>query len=491
MMLLALTTSTATPVHAQATAAPQAVSLPLLHTEGRHFVDSFGRVVILRGVNLSGDAKVPPFQTCTSPADLDRMVDLGFNVIRMLFVWEAYEPVAGVYNEAYLARLQAVATAAWERGIYVVVDIHQDGFSRHASRGAGDGFPRWAVSPRGSAANPDNTARCKHWVVLMATDPTTHKSFDDFYANTHGVRTRYLQMVARIAGAFARTPGVIGYDLLNEPWGDERRELAPLYRDAAELIRAQHPGAIMFLEGHITTNAGVATKLLRPNHDNVAYAPHYYRPLTIALSRWHGMTLGMNRAFGNMAATAQEWDAPLFLGEFGAAAETMNAGDYIVAIYDRMDASLASGAQWCYSPRWNERDKDGWNAEDFSILDSQGAVRPNFRPRPYPRITAGMPLSFRFVDAQSSGGRPMLELTWEHRPELGATEIFVPSSIFPPDALIEVSDRGMTCQRDQARQVLVCRSAQRATVCVRISAPPGSRLSGHPGQDTFQAMRIQ
>ena len=287
---------------------------------------------------------------------------------------------------------------------------------------------------------------------------------------------------------------MIGYDLLNEPWGDERRELAPLYRDAAEIIRAQHPGAIMFLEGHLTTNCGVATKLPRPSHGNVAYAPHYYRPLTIALSRWHGMTLGMNRAFSTMTATAQEWDAPLFLGEFGAAAETTNAGDYIAAIYDRMDANLASGAQWCYSPRWNERDKDGWNAEDFSILDSQGAVRPNFRPRPYPRNTAGTPLSFRFVDAQSSGGRPTLEFTWEHRPELGATEIFVPSSIFPPDALIEVSDRGMTCERDQSRQILVCRAAQRATVRVRISASPSRQLSGDPrarhGPGDADTMRV-
>ena len=136
----------------------------------------------------------------------------------------------------------------------------------------------------------------------------------------------------------------------------------------------------------------------------MAYAPHYYHPLTIALDRWHGMTLGMNRAFGSMTATSGNGMHPSFVGEFGVSAEARNAGDYMAAIYDRMDACLASGAQWNYSPRWNDRDKDGWNGEDFSILDSNGAVRSNFRPRPYPRHTAGLPLAFGFDDGRSSSG---------------------------------------------------------------------------------------
>ena len=57
----------------------------------------------------------------------------------------------------------------------------------------------------------------------------------------------------------------------------------------------------------------------------------------------------MNRAFTNMTETARNWDVPLFLGEFGVAAETINAGDYIRAVYDRLDACLASGAHWNYT----------------------------------------------------------------------------------------------------------------------------------------------
>jgi endoglycosylceramidase len=439
-----------------------------LRAEGRHFVDPSGRVVILRGVNLSGDAKVPPFLPSVNESDLDRIADLGFNAVRLLFIWEAYEPEAGVYDDRYLARLQLVAGQAWERGLYVIIDIHQDGFSRHASRGAGDGFPRWAVSPRGRASEPDNSSACKNWPMLMALDPTTHKSFDDFFTNANGVRSRYLVMLDRIAGVFADTPGVVGYDFMNEPWGDERSELAPLYRDAARVVRARHPGSLAFLEGHVTTNCGLATRLPRPEYDGVVYAPHYYRPLTVLLGRWHGTTVRMNQAFANMNATSAKWNTPLFLGEFGVPPETRNAADFLAAIYDRMDAALASGAQWNYSPRWTESAKDGWNGEDFSIVDAQGEPRANFLPRPYPRCTAGTPTSFRFCERDRNGFAE-IEFTWENRPELGATEIQLPRALFPGEMSVMASGPA-TFERDEARQILYCRASKAGAMSLRLRA---------------------
>ncbi|WP_152051516.1 cellulase family glycosylhydrolase [Tautonia marina] len=422
-------------------ATPQFEILPgpaPLQVSGRSFVDPSGRVILLRGINLAGDSKVPPFAPRIGPADLDRVAELGFNVIRLLIVWEAYEPSPGVYDEAYLTSVMTVAAEAARRGLYTIVDFHQDGFSRHASYGTGDGFPRWAVSPRGRPSTPNNGPLSSDWPLMMALDPTTHLSFADFYADTHGVRSRYLIMISRVASAFATIPGVIGYDLINEPWGDERRELAPLYRDANAVIRSVHPSAILFLEGHVKTNTGIQTRLPRPEFGPVAYAPHYYNPSTIVLRHWHGLTATMDLAFHHMTSTAEAWNCPLFVGEFGMDARVTGSGAYVEEVYDRLDAAFASGAHWNLTPGWTDHLKDGWNGEDFSILDPSGRIRPNYRPRPYPRATAGVPTRFAFDRGSSRFSESTVGYDWIHDPERGLTEVFVPRSVFPPGFPVEV-----------------------------------------------------
>ncbi len=448
---------------------------PELRTDGAYFRDRAGRVVLLRGVNLGGDAKVPPFRALPSEALLDPLPGWGVNAVRLLFTWEAYEPSPGQYDDAYLAYLRGAAHAAWARGLFVVVDFHQDEFSRFAARGCGDGFPKWALPPTVTPAAPDNGAACANWGAAMLSDPDLPKIWSAFYADQFGARSAYLAMVARVAAALAGEPGVVGYDLLNEPGGDEATEIAPLYQDAAKAIRAADPTAILFVSPAALTSAGVASKLPKPSFANFAYAPHYYDPAVFLLKAWSGSDEAA--PFDRMAGQAAAFGAPLFVGEFGAPPSTDQVDGYLAALWAQLDARLASGAQWAYTPGWTDAAKDGWNREDFSIVDGSGAARANFRARAYPQRIAGAPERLAVTD----GADGALALTWAHDPAAGATVIYAPASAFAADAIAVDAGGDLACATMGALVTCTAPTAGEKRVRVTAAAPPPAGSCGLTG----------
>jgi endoglycosylceramidase len=441
------------------------LTLTALHTDGAFFRDAAGGAVILRGVNVAGNAKVPPFRGITDEHQLDPLPGWGFNVLRLLFTWEAYEPQPGTYDDAYLAYYQGVVDAAAARGLWVVVDFHQDAYSRGSIGGCGEGFPLWALPPTVTAAAPDNGADCSNWGSRLLGDADLKTTWDAFYADTSGARTRYLAMVARVAGALAGRANVVGYDLLNEPGGDERTQLAPLYEDAARAIRAVNPEALLFVSPGVLTSAGDATNLLRPTFDPFVYSPHYYDPTLTLFHGWQGSD--ESAAFAEMTGTAQAWGVPLFLGEWGAPPSTDEVRGYVGAIGAQLDRALASSAQWVYTPGWTAAAKDGWNTEDFSIVDDTGALRGNFAERPYPQRLAGTPTMLTVTD-EMDAKKNALQLSWTHDPAAGATTIFSPVAWFGGDVSIE-ADGDAKCTR--AGDFVTCTAATAGAKSVRIAAP--------------------
>ncbi len=142
-------------------------------TADRTFLrDESGRYVTLHGVNLSGTAKVPakvgdvtlfakgkvdpkiheplmqgtasylgkPFPGYSTTlaeigpaadAEMLKLRDAGFNAVRLMISWEGAEPTAkGIYDTDYLKSLRLAVEAANKAGIYVLLDMHQDMFSR-------------------------------------------------------------------------------------------------------------------------------------------------------------------------------------------------------------------------------------------------------------------------------------------------------------------------------------------------------------------------
>ena len=109
--------------------------------------DSYGRSVIFHGVNVV--YKIPPYlpssdhfdaQLSLTDAELDQLVNWGFNFVRLGVMWEAVERVPDTFNDTYLDEVESLINRLGEKGIYTLVDAHQDVLAR---RLCGEGIPNF------------------------------------------------------------------------------------------------------------------------------------------------------------------------------------------------------------------------------------------------------------------------------------------------------------------------------------------------------------
>ena len=138
----------------------------------RPFVDAAGRERIFHGVNaiVKGAPWHPrteyfDFQTSLHELDFDLLKTAGVNVIRLGTMWPGIEPERGQYNMTYIGVLKSIAQKAAKRGIYTLLDMHQDALTE---RFCGEGFPDWAIVPSGRLRFPE-----PYLAPFESFDPTT------------------------------------------------------------------------------------------------------------------------------------------------------------------------------------------------------------------------------------------------------------------------------------------------------------------------------
>ncbi|MEU6539215.1 cellulase family glycosylhydrolase [Streptomyces sp. NPDC047000] len=205
---------------------------PLTVQNGR-FTDSYGREVVLRGYNVSGEAKLAentglPF---ASVADAQKSANAlralgGGNSVRFLLSWAYAEPVRGQVDTAYLAAATAQLRAFLDAGIRVYADFHQDLWSRYlfntGSWYTGDGAPQWAVDAGGYPQ--ESCGICLFWGQNITQNQAVTRAFHDFWHNSYGLQDAFLA-TAQTTMAYLKQhlttdefAEVVGFDPFNEPY---------------------------------------------------------------------------------------------------------------------------------------------------------------------------------------------------------------------------------------------------------------------------------
>jgi endoglycosylceramidase len=426
-----------------------------LHTEGTRIVDEQGRTVTLRGVNAGGRSKFAPYVPYEGDLDeyLDRAASWGIDVLRVPFSWNAAEPAPGAWDEAFLARYDALLDGAWARGMWTIVDFHQDVYAEPL---CGDGFPSWTLADPGPPRRD-----CEDW-FMRYDDADVEAAFDAFWADTGGVRSMFRAMWTRMIDRHAGRPGVIGYEPINEPhdgtaapsdWA--RVTLTDFYDEMGALIAERDPGAFMFVDARGVDGVLGTTALERPEGDHVVFAPHSYDPG--ALFGWD-VDPDVARRLQPWADLGAAWDVPVLIGEMGITSDHPEAAPHLRRHLDALEELGLHGTWWEYS-----QSDELWNFEDLSVVRGDGSdtVMVGELARPYVRALAGELVaitSWPFtLEYRAAGAAP--------------TELAVP----PRWGDLRIGAEG-GCVDERDGRVLVTAEAE----TVRISIDPRSTAAARP-----------
>lgn len=272
--------------------------------------DHHGRHVILHGVNSVVKMKpyIPTMDQFNADdsiceEDLQDLNNWGMQIMRLGVMWEAVEIAPGVYNQTYLAEINKLINSMGEKGIYTLVDAHQDAISRTT---CGEGMPNFyaryilqqddvycfdptldfflkpiynllglckTIKEAGYRHDEDGNPLIedcqKKMFTLYYPNTDTLSIMRAVYYNRHGMQDKFVDYWKVTADALAGNPYVIGLDPFNEPFpawlnlmfliqhelptfkgdsgsGFDKHVLTPMYARIHEKIKKADENAVMW-----------------------------------------------------------------------------------------------------------------------------------------------------------------------------------------------------------------------------------------------------
>jgi len=336
------------------------------------FVDSAGREVFLHGVNArvnglfdvtfdDGRTALEPIPELTA-ADVANMRSVGFNALRLPLNWSGLEPTeAGGFSPSYLARISEVVGLARDAGLLVLLDMHQDAYSKEIGE---DGAPYWAIVP----PPPEKLQGPLLDLEARRLSKPVAAAFETFFGPAQDgarLRSRFARAVREIAQRFADDPAVVGLEAFNEPLATEAA-LDVFHAEIVAAVREVAPKMLVFFEPsavrNLTDRASLPTKPLGPG---TVYAPHVY---TLAFTGTEASVAAMTKetlrpSNENARLEADAWGTPLVVGEFGFSPKSPRFADYVAFQSELQEEVHASSFFWL----WKEDSQGAWGLYDRTV----------------------------------------------------------------------------------------------------------------------------
>ncbi len=453
---------------------------PIRH-QGRWLTDASGRTLLLNGVNLvAKEPGVTPAAMGFGADDAAWLADNGFDVVRLGTTASSIMPSPGVIDTAYLDSFAQTVDQLTARGLLVLVDLHQDGWGPSLGN---DGFPDWMTLTHGA----ENTHT--DFPLYYITNPAIQAAFQSFWDDEPGpggvpVQDRVGALFSALAARFGADPGVVGYDLINEPWPGTTWQpcLAPpggcpvqdqaldgyqARMDAA--VRAQDPDHLVFGEPYVLFNFGQApTNVTLPGGDPASGLSYHLYTTDPALEP---------TVQGYALAWSQRTGGALLNTEFGATSDVAAINRQI----GELDGSLVPWIWWAYNETvlTDLSQPAGDSNVNGPVVDAL--------VRPHPRAVAGTPTSdaydpqarvlrFGYSTARPGGGTYDATTT---------TELQVAPRTYPAGYAVKVTGGTVTSAPDAA-QLVVTNDPGATDVSVKIwpadqPEPPDSVPDTTPG----------
>lgn len=446
---------------------PQVNAVQKTLRASRYVQDSTKRSLILRGVNIMNASKSDPLRLPPiDHSDIKRMRhEWGFNFVRFLIFWDALEPNPWEINDSYLDRVEEFLDLFAQEGMYVVLDMHQDVYSKVFCC---DGAPAWAVIDDGLSFEKQNV-----W-FMNYYQPAVLRAWDYFWQfkemENNQLQEHYIGVWTEVARRFKSHPAVIGYDLMNEPFPGsqvdlleilgsrtqsvlspafDQKYLGKLYQRLIDSIRKVDRDSWIFYEPRYGAPANGLPSYLpklhdpRPGEDHLVYFPHLY---SIGLEQTGVYDPKKDKSLvsweKNRNKELAQQKAPLLIGEWGLDSKTQNVHGFMSQVVKMADRMQAGWSYWSYDP-------GGWG-----FLDKNKKEKSTIKHlvRPYPQKISGRAFEFNFDDKNK-----IFTMTVKTDPKIHeAHEIFLPKRFYPNGWKVRVTldSKHWSTRWDSQRQVL-------------------------------------